>query len=31
MRTPKELCPSERIVYKLELPACPHYEDALVM
>jgi hypothetical protein len=31
MRTPKELYPSERIIYKPELPACPHCEGPLVM
>jgi hypothetical protein len=31
MRTPKELYPSERIIYKPELPACPHCEGPLMM
>jgi hypothetical protein len=31
MRTPKELHPSERIIYKPELPACPHCEGPLMM
>ena len=31
MRTPKELYPSERIIYKPELPACPHCEGPLPM
>lgn len=31
MRTPKELYPSERIIYKPELPACPHCGGPLVM
>lgn len=30
MRTPKELHPSERIIYKPELPACPHCGDPLM-
>ena len=31
MRTPKELHPSERTIYKPELPACPHCEGTLVL
>jgi len=31
MRTPKELYPSERIIYKPELLACPHCEGPLEM
>jgi len=31
MRTPKELHPSERSIYKPELPACPHCEGPLMM
>ena len=31
MRTPKELHPSERIIYKPELPACSRCEGALMM
>ena len=31
MRTPKELYPSERIIYKPELSACPHCKGSLVM
>lgn len=31
MRTPKELHPSERIIYKPELSACPHCEGPLLM
>lgn len=31
MRTPRELYPSERIIYKSELPACPHCEGPLLM
>ena len=31
MRTPKELYPSERIIYKAELPVCPHCEGPLLM
>lgn len=31
MRTPKELYPSERIIYKPELSACPHCEGPLLM
>jgi hypothetical protein len=31
MRTPKELYPSERMIYKPEVPACPHCGEPLVM
>ena len=31
MRTPKELYPSDRIIYKPELSACPHCEGPLLM
>jgi hypothetical protein len=31
MRTPRELYSSERIIYKPELPACPHCESPLLM
>jgi hypothetical protein len=31
MRTPKELYPSERIIYKPEVSACPHCRGPLVM
>jgi len=31
MKTPKELYPSERIIYKPELSACPHCGDRLAM
>ena len=31
MRTPKVLCPDERIIYKSELSACPHCGGQLVM
>ena len=31
MRTPKELHPSERIIYKPELPACSHCGGPLVL
>jgi hypothetical protein len=31
MRTPKELYPSARVIYKPELSACPHCEGSLMM
>jgi hypothetical protein len=31
MRTPKELCPGERLIYKPELSACPHCGEPLAM
>ena len=31
MRTPKQLYAQERIIYRPELPPCPHCGDILVM